>query len=97
MPVGHRHADQLDDDPQRKLGRDRGHEVTLARLRYLVDEITGDDAHVLLEPADHAARETEAHELAVLRVPRRILVDEHPLLRLVVLFVPRAEDGAATR
>ena len=92
-----RDADQLDDDPERQLGRDGLDEVALPGPDHVVDQLVADVPHVLLEAPDHAARKAQADQAPEAGVIRRVQVDEQPLLRLVLVLGPVAEDRSALR
>ena len=95
VAVLERHADQLGDDDERQFGRDVAHEVAVAERGHAVEDLSGRLPDPGLQARRHAGREPLAHELAVLRVLRRIHV-QHDGARVVeILLGEIAHHGAA--
>ena len=68
--VGLGHAEHVADDLQRQRRGERLHEVALALLGRLGDELAGADADALLDRGDRLRRERPLHEQPQLRVAR---------------------------
>ncbi len=73
-----RHADELGDDVEGKLGCDIDHEVAIVLRERFVEDVVGELTDVGLELPDHPGREAAIDQLAIPSVIRGIHHQHHP-------------------